>query len=74
MTFALRPAFQSFRLTTIEGTIDKLVKKGPVCKELAIFGGVAERPIASVLKTDNAERRSRVQIPPPPLTMASGVA
>jgi hypothetical protein len=30
-------------------------------------GGVAERPIAPVLKTGNAERRSRVQIPPPPL-------
>jgi transposase-like protein len=28
---------------------------------------VAEWPIASVLKTDNAERRSRVRIPPPPL-------
>src|SRR5947209_6939208 len=30
-------------------------------------GGVAEWPIASVLKTDNVARRSRVQIPPPPL-------
>jgi hypothetical protein len=28
---------------------------------------VAERPIASVLKTDNIERCSRVRIPPPPL-------
>src|SRR5262245_39477041 len=30
-------------------------------------GGVAEWPNASVLKTDNVERRSRVRIPPPPL-------
>ena len=31
-------------------------------------GGVAERPIAPVLKTGDVERRSRVRISPPPLT------
>src|SRR2546429_148549 len=31
------------------------------------IGGVAERPIAPVLKTGDAERCSRVRISPPPL-------
>lgn len=34
------------------------------------LGEVAERPIASVLKTDNVAGRSRVQIPPSPLVFA----
>ena len=33
-------------------------------------GGVAERPIAPVLKTGDAERHSRVRISPPPLISA----
>ena len=33
------------------------------------FGGVAERPIAPVLKTGDVARRPRVRISPPPLIL-----
>ena len=40
-------------------------------RRVTSHGGVAEWPIASVLKTDNAERRSGVRIPPPPLVFVA---
>ena len=45
------------------------VDSGPQTSDNGDAGGVPERLIGSVLKTDNIERCSRVRIPPPPLVV-----
>ena len=68
-SFSPEPAGRFADLFTMELG---LTKHGPLETKPAVenlnAGGVAERLIAPVLKTGDAERRSWVRIPPPPLS------
>ena len=52
-------------------TMRKHGKKTVFSRVFRHLGGVAERPIAPVLKTGDGESRPRVRIPPPPLRIPS---